>query len=91
MKERIEQLSAVTEYVGTYYSVEWVKKNVLKQTKLEMEDMRKQIDDEKASGEVDPDAGTNMGGPEGGFGDPNRGVEQDPWWNDPGEQGDDGR
>jgi hypothetical protein len=89
LKERIEQLAAVTEYVGTYYSVEWVKKNVLKQTKAEMEDMHKQIEAEKAAGEVDPDAGTNIGGPEGGFGDPNRGVEQDPWWNDPQQQPDD--
>ena len=54
-----------------------------------MEDMHKQIEGEKAAGEVDPDAGTNMGGPEGGFGDPNRGVEQDPWWNDPEQQPDD--
>ena len=89
LKERIEQLGAVTEYVGTYYSVEWVKKHILKQTEAQMEDMRKQIEAEKAAGEVDPDAGTNMGGPEGGFGDPNRGVEQDPWWNDPDEQPDD--
>ena len=89
LKERMEMLSAVTEYVGTYYSVEWVKKNILKQTKAEMEDMHKQIEGEKAAGEVDPDAGTNMGGPEGGFGDPNRGVEQDPWWNDPEQQPDD--
>ena len=82
LESRINQLNAVTEYVGTYYSIEWVRKNILKQTKEEMAQIDKQIEDEKNSGQVDPEAGQDMGGPEGGFGDPSRGVEQEPDYED---------
>ncbi len=82
LESRINQLNAVTEYVGTYYSIEWVRKNILKQTQEEMSRIDKQIEDEKNSGQVDPEAGRDMGGPEGGFGDPSRGVEQEPDWED---------
>ena len=82
LESRINQLNAVTEYVGTYYSIEWVRKNILKQTQEEMAQIDKQIEDEKNSGQVDPEAGQDMGGPEGGFGDPSRGVEQEPDYED---------
>ncbi len=82
LESRINQLNAVTEYVGTYYSIEWVRKNILKQTQEEMSQIDKQIEDEKNSGQVDPEAGQDMGGPEGGFGDPSRGVEQEPDYED---------
>ena len=82
LESRINQLNAVTEYVGTYYSIEWVRKNILKQTQEEMAQIDKQIEDEKKSGQVDPEAGQDMGGPEGGFGDPSRGVEQEPDYED---------
>ena len=82
LESRINQLNAVTEYVGTYYSIEWVRKNILKQTQEEMSRIDKQIEDEKNSGQVDPEAGRDMGGPEGGFGDPSRGVEQEPDYED---------
>ena len=68
LEARINQLNGVTEYVGTYFSIEWVRKNVLKQTQEEMELIDKQIEDEKESGAVNPDAGTDMGGSDGGFG-----------------------
>ena len=67
---RINSLQTVTEYIGTYFSKEWIRKNVLHQTDDEIEEIDKQIDDEKDSGEVDPMAGDHMGGPDGGFGDP---------------------
>ena len=89
LEARVNQLNAITEYVGTYYSVEWVRKNVLKQTAEEMAQIDKQIEDEKDSGQVDPNAGMDMGGPEGGFGDPSRGIEQEPDWNDPSNYEDD--
>ena len=82
LKERVEQLSAVSEYVGTYFSVEWIRKNVLKQTPEEMESIDQQIASEREAGQVDPDAGYGVGGPEGGFGDPTRGVEQEPLYPD---------
>ena len=37
LKERVEQLQLMSEYIGTYYSVQWIRKNVLKQTDEEME------------------------------------------------------
>ena len=80
LKERVEQLTAVSEYVGTYFSVEWIRKNVLKQSPEEIEEIDNQIANERESGQVDPDAGYGVGGPEGGFGDPTRGVEQEPMW-----------
>ena len=80
LKERVEQLTAVSEYVGTYFSVEWIRKNVLKQSPEEIEEIDNQIASERESGQVDPDAGYGVGGPEGGFGDPTRGVEQEPMW-----------
>ena len=78
LKERVDQLALMSDYIGTYFSIEWVRRNVLKQSPEDMEAIDKQIEDEKAAGAVDPDAGTGMGGPEGGFGDPTRGVEQEP-------------
>ena len=68
LKDRIEQLQGVSEYLGTYFSVEWVRKNVLKQTQQDIDEIDKQIAAEKAAEIIDPEAGTNMGGPDGGFG-----------------------
>ena len=67
---RINSLQVVTEYIGTYFSKEWIRKRVLHQTDDEIEEIDKQIQDEKADGEVEPMAGTNMGGPDSGFGNP---------------------
>jgi hypothetical protein len=82
LKDRVEQLAGVSDYIGTYFSIEWIRKNVLQQTKLEMEAIDRQIDDERKEGKIDPIAGRDMGGPEGGFGDPSRGVEQEPAYAD---------
>ena len=76
---RIEQLGTLSEYIGTYFSKEWVRRRVLKQTDLDIAAIDKQIANEKKSGEIDSKAGLGLGGPEGGFGDPSRGVEQDPY------------
>ena len=82
LKDRVEQLAGVSDYIGTYFSIEWIRKNVLQQTKLEMEEIDRQIDDERKDGKIDPIAGKDMGGPEGGFGDPSRGIEQEPMYPD---------
>ena len=50
LKERMEVLREVNEYIGRYYSIEWVRKNILKQTEDEISDMDKEMDDEKAKG-----------------------------------------
>ena len=79
LKDRIEQLQGVSEYLGTYFSVEWVRKHVLKQTQQDIDEIDKQIEAEKAAEIIDPEAGTNMGGPDGGFGAmPDGEFEQEP-------------
>ena len=54
MRERLNTLRDLDEYVGRYYSVEWVRKNVLMQTEDEIEEIVKQIEDE-GSDEVPED------------------------------------
>tara|TARA_R110000744_G_scaffold163852_3_gene280886 strand:+ start:6237 stop:7742 length:1506 start_codon:yes stop_codon:yes gene_type:complete len=54
LRERLATLREVDEYVGRYYSVEWVRKNILMQTEEDIENIIKQIDDEGMN-EPDPD------------------------------------
>ena len=49
MNNRLAVLGLVDAYVGKYYSVEWIRKNVLRQTEDEMKEMDKQM---AAEGEV---------------------------------------
>ena len=55
LKERLEMLSQVENYVGTYFSKEWVKKNVLHLTDDEISEMQKQMDSEGDDNEEDGD------------------------------------
>jgi hypothetical protein len=44
-------------FIGRYYSMEWVRKNVLQQTDEEIDEIMKQIEKEKADGTfIDPNA-----------------------------------
>ena len=52
LRERLEVLSSLDEYIGKYYSNEWVRKNVLRQSQDEIDEMDKQI---KIETGVDPD------------------------------------
>jgi len=52
LSKRIDILNDIEEYVGTYYSREFVKKNVLNLSDDEIQEMKKQIDQEKKSGEI---------------------------------------
>jgi hypothetical protein len=54
MRERLNTLRDMDEYVGNYYSKEWVRKNVLMQTEEEIDEIDSQIEFEK---ENDPDMG----------------------------------
>ena len=55
LKERLEMLSQVENYVGTYFSKEWIKKNVLHLTDDEISEMQKQMDSEGDDNEEDGD------------------------------------
>lgn len=48
-RERLSTLRDMDEYVGTYYSKEWVRKNVLMMNEEDIEDMDKQISLERES------------------------------------------
>ena len=52
MKERLDLLSQMEDYIGRYYSTEWIKKNILRQSEREMQEMQEQIENEKQSGEI---------------------------------------
>ena len=48
LRERIQTLDQVQNYVGEYYSKEWVQKNVLMLSDEDIEKMKKEIDGEEA-------------------------------------------
>ena len=52
IRERLELLAQLDEYVGNYYSKEWVQKNILRQSDEDIDMMAKQIDAERASGQI---------------------------------------
>ena len=52
LRDRLELLAQLDEYVGNYFSKEWVRKNILMQNDDEIELMDAQIDDERDSGQI---------------------------------------
>jgi hypothetical protein len=50
LKERMEVLREVNEYIGKYYSIDWIRKNILKFNETEIKDMDTQMSKEKESG-----------------------------------------
>ena len=54
MRERLEIAQTMDEYVGKYYSKDWLRKNVLNQTEEEIRLIDKEMANEIDSGEVDP-------------------------------------
>ena len=63
MQDRIDALGSIESYIGTFYSKEWVQKNVLNMTEAEMEEMQKQISKEAGTdvddGGIDVPDGTD--------------------------------
>jgi hypothetical protein len=53
MRERLQLLGEIDAYVGKYYSQEWVRKNVLRMSEEDIEDIEKQIKDEESEGTYD--------------------------------------
>ena len=54
LRERLGVLASVDPYIGRYYSMEWVQKNVLQMDKETIADMKKQIAKEDAAGSGGP-------------------------------------
>ena len=54
LEDRINSLGSIESYIGTFFSKEWVQKNVLNFTDSEIEDMQAQMNKEAG---LDPDEG----------------------------------
>ena len=54
MKERLGILSDVDNYVGKYFSAAWVRKNVLRQTEDDIEQINKEMEEESAEEDSNP-------------------------------------
>lgn len=71
LRERLNLLSEIDNYVGVYYSKEWVRKNILKLTEDEIDEIKKQIDREKIEEPEEPkEDGDGDGVPDLGQGGP---------------------
>jgi hypothetical protein len=65
--ERLALLTATEPYIGKYYSNDWVRRNVLRQTDVEITEQDAQIEKEIADGTI-PDPADMMLDPEGSGG-----------------------
>lgn len=52
--ERLNTLNQIENYIGEYYSRDWIRKNILRQTDKEIRKQDKQIDLEKEQGLIKP-------------------------------------
>ena len=52
MKERLGLLASIDPYTGRYYSVNWIRKNVLRLTDEEIKEMEKEIEQEIKDGKI---------------------------------------
>ena len=62
LRERLNLVATVDPYIGKYFSLEWVRKNVLQQSDDEIEEMQKQIEEEQ---KLFPDLAQPTMGPNG--------------------------
>lgn len=65
MRERAGTARELQDYIGTYFSHEWVMKNVFYQTDEDITEMKKQIEKEKKAGMHDDGMGDGGGGYDG--------------------------
>ena len=52
MKDRIDLAGAITPYIGKFYSLEYVRKNVLRQTDEDIAEIDSQIENEIKTGVI---------------------------------------
>ena len=64
---RLEALSTISEFAGRYFSMAWIKKNIMQMTDKEIKKMQKEIDAEVDGGKIVKDATIEWGamGPQG--------------------------
>jgi hypothetical protein len=95
MRERIDTLNAVKDHIGVYFSREWARKHILKQSEEDIKEIKNQIRAEAVNhdalpipGDVTDGMGGEFGGGEGGGGmggDLNVGAEAPEGLGDDGE------
>jgi len=61
MQNRFQNLDNIQQYVGEFFSKEWVMKNILMFDENDVKDMQKQIAAEKASGDIEDDEENEQG------------------------------
>ena len=66
IRERMQTMDQIQQYVGEYFSKEWVMKNVLRLSDEDMKDMKTQMSDEIKSGEIPTDDEQQTGDNDGG-------------------------
>lgn len=76
INSRIGTLASIDPYVGKYFSIDWVRRNVLRQTVEEIKAINKDMDTEEAAGMYDKDIEDDNnqfggGAPSGGTPQPN--------------------
>lgn len=78
MKSRVEILSQIEDFTGTYYSREWVRKNILQQTEEEIDEIMMQIEAEEEAGilTTEPPGQDMEGAPNAPMGDAPGGPQQ---------------
>jgi hypothetical protein len=54
-KERVAVLNDIAQYVGDYFSKEWVMRQILKFSDEDIDNMKGEIGDERSSGEIPDD------------------------------------
>jgi len=71
-REKISAVNDVDPYLGKYFSTMWVKKNVLKQTDREIEDMQAEMEvdaeaEQERNDDMEPQMGDDQGQQDDGF------------------------
>ena len=64
LQNRLNTLDQISQYVGEYFSREWVMKNVMQMSEEDIENMKDQVEGENASGD---DAETDDAGGDDNF------------------------
>lgn len=83
INNRVNTLALVDPYVGKYYTIDWVRRNVLRQTDEEIKTQDDQMEKEEKAGLYDKDNEDDNQPPNGQFGQP----QQQPQRPNPGDAG----
>ena len=78
LRDRVAMLRDIDDYASKYYSHEWIRRHVLRQTDKEMEEIDDQIQDEAENPQYQPQEQAAQGGDQGDQGGTQDYVPQNP-------------